>query len=49
MEAAIEGHVDAIVLDWMLPRLDGPTVCRVLRGRGVETPILMLTPPPPRG
>ncbi len=34
---------DVIVLDLMLPGLDGLTICRDLRGRGVATPILMLT------
>ncbi len=34
---------DVIVLDLMLPGLDGLTICRELRGRGVATPILMLT------
>ncbi len=34
---------DAIVLDWMLPGMDGISVCRTLRDRGVRTPILMLT------
>lgn len=34
---------DAIVLDIMLPKLDGLTVCRKLRTRGVTIPILMLT------
>ena len=34
---------DAIVLDLMLPGVDGLTLCRDLRGRGVNTPILMLT------
>jgi len=32
-----------IVLDWRLPGKDGVTLCRDLRGRGVATPILMLT------
>ena len=32
-----------IVLDWMLPGLDGVSVCRRLRDAGVTTPILMLT------
>ncbi|HEY5060215.1 MAG TPA: response regulator transcription factor [Gemmatimonadaceae bacterium] len=44
--AVIEGVVttyDAIVLDVMLPKLDGFAVSRTLRGRGVTTPILMLT------
>lgn len=34
---------DAIVLDIMLPRLDGLEVCARLRRDGVWTPILMLT------
>jgi DNA-binding response OmpR family regulator len=34
---------DLIVLDVMLPDEDGMQVCRKLRGKQVETPILMLT------
>jgi two-component system alkaline phosphatase synthesis response regulator PhoP len=34
---------DLIVLDVMLPRLDGWSVCRELRGAGLMTPVLMLT------
>jgi heavy metal response regulator len=34
---------DLIVLDIMLPEVDGITVCRELRRRGMRTPILMLT------
>ena len=34
---------DVIVLDIMLPKKDGVTVCRELRAKGVNTPILMLT------
>src|SRR3954470_4295647 len=34
---------DAIVLDLMLPGIDGLEVCRRLRGDGVWSPILMLT------
>jgi len=33
---------DLVILDWMLPELDGLTVCRKLRERSV-VPILMLT------
>ena len=32
-----------IVLDVMLPRVDGFTVCRTLRQRGDSTPVLFLT------
>ena len=34
---------DAIVLDIMLPRLNGYRVCAELRRRGVWSPVLMLT------
>lgn len=34
---------DAIVLDVMLPGMDGMEVCRSLRARNVQTPILLLT------
>jgi DNA-binding response OmpR family regulator len=42
-ELAAANRYDVIVLDWLLPRKDGLAVCRDLRGRGVRTPILMLT------
>ena len=34
---------DVIVLDVMLPQRDGIEVCRILRERGLRTPILMVT------
>lgn len=34
---------DLILLDWMLPKRSGIDVCRDLRQKGIETPILMLT------
>ncbi|MEB3290391.1 MAG: response regulator transcription factor [Leptolyngbya sp.] len=34
---------DLIILDVMLPRLDGITLCRKLRNLGLTTPIIMLT------
>src|SRR5262249_52967004 len=34
---------DAMVLDVMMPRLDGLEVCRRLRGTGDDLPILVLT------
>jgi two-component system alkaline phosphatase synthesis response regulator PhoP len=40
---ATAGAHDIIVLDVMLPRMNGFDVCRTLRQRGVATPILMLT------
>jgi two-component system, OmpR family, response regulator len=41
MAAAVE--YDAIVLDVMLPGLSGFDACRLLRERGVWSPVLMLT------
>jgi heavy metal response regulator len=45
-----EGHFllssneyDAIILDLMLPKIDGLTLCRTLRKEGNQTPIVMLT------
>ena len=41
---AIDAHApDAIVLDVMMPLVDGLGVCRRLRARGDRTPVLMLT------
>jgi DNA-binding response OmpR family regulator len=37
------GAYDALVLDIMLPKLNGYEVCRKLRRQGVWTPVLMLT------
>lgn len=34
---------DLIVLDVLMPRLDGRAVCRRLRGSGDTTPVIMLT------
>ena len=41
--AAERSAPDVIVLDVALPAIDGLSVCRRLRGRGLGTPILMLT------
>ncbi|MDR2347438.1 MAG: response regulator transcription factor [Bifidobacteriaceae bacterium] len=41
--AAIESHPDLIVLDVMLPDMDGFTVTRRLRERGEHIPVLFLT------
>jgi DNA-binding response OmpR family regulator len=41
---AAQRHVwDLIILDWMLPGLDGPSLCRQLRSRSYTHPIMLLT------
>lgn len=43
LELALKQQYDAIVLDWMLPKMDGLTVVRKLRDAGSTVPVLMLT------
>ena len=43
LDYAAGGDYDGIILDWMMPGLDGIQVLEALRGRGVATPCLMLT------
>jgi two-component system OmpR family response regulator len=40
---AIEGGFDILIVDRMIPQLDGLSVVRGLRGAGVRAPILFLT------
>lgn len=42
-ELAQDNSFDLILLDLMLPRMDGLTLCNKLREVGVTTPVLMLT------
>ena len=43
LEMVEQKQPDAIVLDLMMPHVDGLEVCRRLRGAGDRTPILILT------
>lgn len=43
LELARNGEFDLIILDILLPKIDGFTVCQRLRAAGSTTPILMLT------
>lgn len=43
LNLALENRYDLIILDLMLPSMDGRDVCATLRQQGVETPIIMLT------
>ena len=36
-------HPDLIILDLMIPKMDGYELCRKVRNEGIDTPILMLT------
>ena len=43
MRRVLEGDFDLIVLDIMLPGMDGFAICREARMKGIQTPIIMLT------
>jgi DNA-binding response OmpR family regulator len=43
LEIGLRGVHDVIVLDWMLPGQDGPSICRALRSARIPAAILMLT------
>ncbi|MCD9046462.1 response regulator transcription factor [Luteimonas sp. MHLX1A] len=43
LHLAVTQNYDAVVLDWMLPRMEGPVVLKTMRERGIDTPVLMLT------
>ncbi|PIR43194.1 DNA-binding response regulator [candidate division WWE3 bacterium CG10_big_fil_rev_8_21_14_0_10_32_10] len=40
---AVSGEYDCIILDLMLPKMDGVEICKNLRKENINTPILMLT------
>ncbi len=43
LSAALEGSYDVIVLDRMLPKIDGLSLLRALRAEGDATPVLVLS------
>ncbi len=43
MSKVMVGNYDAVMLDRMLPDIDGLTILRTMRGVGMETPVLMLS------
>ncbi|MCX6226635.1 MAG: response regulator transcription factor [Bacteroidia bacterium] len=43
LEKALDPNLDIIVLDLMLPGMDGLEICKELRRRDIGTPIIMLT------
>ena len=42
-DLALKNHYDLIILDIMLPKMNGNEVCHKLRMQGINTPIIMLT------
>jgi two-component system OmpR family response regulator len=40
---ALDGEYDVLIVDRMLPKLDGLTLIGNLRGKGIETPVLILS------
>lgn len=43
LEMGMDRDIDIILLDIMLPEIDGIEVCKALRKNGFDTPIIMLT------
>ena len=43
LKKAFDPDIDIILLDVMLPEMDGFEICKELRKNGIETPIVMLT------
>ncbi len=43
LEAIVDDRPDLVVLDLMLPGKNGFEICKEVRRRGIETPIVMLT------
>ena len=43
LEMALFGSYDLIILDWLLPNIDGLTIVKELRFQGIAIPILFLT------
>jgi DNA-binding response OmpR family regulator len=43
IQAALSGEPDVVLLDWVLPDINGIEVCRELRRQGVPAAIIMLT------
>jgi DNA-binding response OmpR family regulator len=43
LDAALSGHADLLLVDLMLPRVNGYEICRTVRSHGLDVPILILT------
>ena len=43
VEIALRGSHDIVIVDWMLPGRDGPSICQAIRSARIPMAILMLT------
>ncbi len=43
LEMALSDPPDLVILDIMLPKVNGYEICRSIRERGLDTPVIMLT------
>lgn len=43
LDSALSSEANVIILDVVMPGIDGVRLCRLLRDKGVTTPIIMLT------
>ncbi len=43
LHLSVTNPYDVLILDWMLPGMDGVALCRRLREAGRQIPVLMLT------
>lgn len=43
LQQALDGKLDLIILDVMLPGMDGIEICKKIRGNDIDSPIMMLT------
>jgi DNA-binding response OmpR family regulator len=43
LAAALNDEYDVIILDRMLPGMDGVEICKAVRAKGIQAPVLMLT------
>ncbi len=43
LELMLANHFDAIILDWEMPGLSGPEVCKEYRNKNGSSPVIMLT------
>lgn len=43
LAVALDGKCDIAIIDWMLPKRDGPSICRAIRAANLPIAVLLLT------